>query len=41
LKGFLNEQDFNSVVNKGRLANDLPWTIPIVLDADDELAKKN
>ncbi|HEX5904740.1 MAG TPA: sulfate adenylyltransferase [Candidatus Nitrosocosmicus sp.] len=40
LKGFLNEQDFHSVVNKGRLANDLPWTIPIVLDADDELAKK-
>ena len=41
LKGFLNEQDFHSVINKGRLANDLPWTIPIVLDADDELAKKN
>lgn len=40
LKGFLNEQDFLSVVNKGRLANDLPWTIPIVLDADDKLAKK-
>lgn len=40
LKGFLNEQDFLNVVNKGRLANDLPWTIPIVLDADDEVAQK-
>ena len=40
LKGFLNEQDFLNVVSKGRLANDLPWTIPIVLDADEEAAKK-
>jgi sulfate adenylyltransferase len=40
LKGFLNEQDFDNVVSKGRLANDLPWTIPIVLDADNELAKE-
>lgn len=40
LKGFLNEQDFVSVVKRGRLANDLPWTIPIVLDADVELANK-
>lgn len=40
LKGFLNEQDFLNVVSKGRLTNDLPWTIPIVLDADDEVAKK-
>ena len=40
LKGFLNEQDFLNVVSKGRLASDLPWTIPIVLDADEETAKK-
>jgi sulfate adenylyltransferase len=40
LKGFLNEQDFLNVVNIGRLANDLPWTIPIVFDTDDEVAKK-
>lgn len=40
LKGFLNEGDFISVVKKGRLANDLPWTIPIVLDTDEQLAKK-
>ena len=40
LKGFMNEEDFTSVVKKGRLANDLPWTIPIILDANEELAKK-
>ncbi|MGD9532160.1 MAG: sulfate adenylyltransferase [Candidatus Nitrosocosmicus sp.] len=40
LKGFLNEQDFTSVVKRGRLANDLPWTIPIVLDVNVELANK-
>ena len=40
LKGFLNEEDFTSVVKRGRLSNDLPWTIPIVLDANEELAKK-
>jgi sulfate adenylyltransferase len=40
LKGFMDEEDFTSVVKKGRLANDLPWTIPIILDANEELAKK-
>jgi len=40
LKGFLNEEDFTSVVKRGRLSNDLPWTIPIVLDANEEVAKK-
>lgn len=40
LKGFMNEEDFTSVVKKGRLANDLPWTIPVILDANEELAKK-
>lgn len=40
LKGFMNEENFTSVVKKGRLSNDLPWTIPIILDANEELAKK-
>ncbi|WP_458720080.1 sulfate adenylyltransferase [Candidatus Nitrosocosmicus sp. R] len=40
LKGFMNEENFTSVVKKGRLFNDLPWTIPIILDANEELAKK-
>ena len=35
LEGFLGQQDFESVVSRGRLANDLAWTIPIVLDVDE------
>ena len=30
LEGFLNQQNFESVVSRGRLANDVAWTIPIV-----------
>src|SRR5574340_182505 len=40
LEGFLLKEDFDSVITKGRLANDLPWTIPIVLDVDKETATK-
>ena len=40
LEGFLGQQDFESVVSRGRLANDLAWTIPIVLDVDKETASK-
>ena len=40
LEGFLGQQDFETVINRGRLASDLPWTIPIVLDVDDATAKK-
>jgi sulfate adenylyltransferase len=40
LEGFLLKKDFESVVTKGRLANDLPWTIPIVFDTDKETAAK-
>ncbi len=36
LEGFMCEQDFESVVRSGRLKNDLPWTIPIVLDVDEQ-----
>ena len=38
LEGFLGEKDFRSVLAHMRLANDLPWTIPIVLDVDRETA---
>lgn len=38
LTGFLNRADFRSVLNQMRLSNDLPWTIPIVIDVDRELA---
>jgi sulfate adenylyltransferase len=40
LKGFMGEDDFNSVVKHGRLKNGLPWTIPIVLDIDKSVAEK-
>jgi sulfate adenylyltransferase len=39
LQGFLGEKEFQSVLQNSRLTNDLPWTIPIVLDAEAELAK--
>jgi len=39
LEGFLGQQDFESVVSKGRLSNDKAWTIPIVLDVDEETSK--
>ncbi|MDI6699064.1 MAG: sulfate adenylyltransferase [Candidatus Saccharicenans sp.] len=38
LTGFLNQADFRSVLNQRRLSNDLPWTIPIVIDVDRDLA---
>jgi sulfate adenylyltransferase len=34
LEGFLGEKDFRNVLAHMRLANDLPWTVPIVLDVD-------
>ena len=40
LEGFLGQQDFENVVSKGRLANDLAWTIPTVLDVDQDTASK-
>ena len=38
LKGPLMQNDFDSVVTKGRLSNDVPWTIPILLDVSEEQA---
>ena len=40
LEGFLNKQDFESVIEKGRLENGIAWTIPTVLDVDEETSKK-
>ncbi len=40
LEGFLGQRDFESVTSRGRLANDMAWTIPIVLDVDEETANK-
>ncbi len=35
LEGFMGREDYDSVCARGRLANDLPWTIPITLSATD------
>jgi len=40
LEGFVGEQDFQSIVKTGRLKNGLAWTVPIVLDVDDQTAMK-
>ncbi len=40
LEGFVGQDDFQSIVKSGRLKNGLAWTIPIILDVDDETATK-
>ena len=36
LEGFLREEEFQSVLDSMRLPNDLPWSIPIVLDVNEK-----
>jgi sulfate adenylyltransferase len=36
LEGFVLEDDFQSIIKSGRLNNGLPWTIPIILDIDEQ-----
>jgi sulfate adenylyltransferase len=38
LEGFLGPEDFGGVLRNGRLACDAAWTVPIVLDVDEEEA---
>ncbi len=40
LQGFMVREDYESVLENMRLANDIPWTIPIVLDAEDSLLRE-
>ncbi len=40
LEGFMNEEDFMHVLKEGRLSNGVAWTIPIVLDLDEEEARR-
>ncbi len=35
LEGFFCQDDYHNVLNKSRLVNDTPWTIPIILDIND------
>jgi sulfate adenylyltransferase len=39
LEGFLGKRDYDSVVNEERLANRLPWTIPVTLAVQEAQAK--
>ena len=40
LEGFVGEGDFQSIVKRGRLNNGLAWTVPIILDIDEQEARK-
>ncbi|MBN1522207.1 MAG: sulfate adenylyltransferase [Candidatus Aureabacteria bacterium] len=40
LEGFMNEEDYKSVIIRSRLASDIPWTIPIVLDITGEISER-
>jgi len=40
LKGFLNESDYNSVVNEMRLANGMLWPMPVTLDVEKDNSYK-
>ncbi len=40
LEGFHCREDFENVLHHDRLSNDVPWTIPIVLDVDESTAKE-
>jgi pyruvate kinase len=40
LEGFMNEDELNSVLDKMRLLNGLPWTMPIILPVTESQAKK-
>ena len=40
LTGFVGQKDFQNVLKEGRLSNGVPWTIPIVLDMEKQIAKQ-
>src|ERR1700675_198534 len=40
LTGFMGQKDYENVVDNQRLANDLPWTIPVTLAVSDEDAER-
>ena len=40
LQGFLGQRDYLQVLDHMRLADDLPWTIPIVLDVSEQKAEE-
>lgn len=40
LDGFINQKDFLNILYEKRLANDLPWTIPVALDVSEDTPVK-
>jgi len=40
LEGFMIQEDFLNVLKEGRLSNSIPWTMPIILDTEKEMAKQ-
>ncbi|UCC39923.1 MAG: sulfate adenylyltransferase [Candidatus Aminicenantes bacterium] len=40
LEGFMGEKEYRNVINQMRLSDDLPWPIPIILDASREEADR-
>ncbi len=38
LQGFLEQADYKSVVENMRLANGQPWSIPVTLSLEEEVA---
>ena len=38
--GFVGQEDFLNVLKEGRLSSGVPWTIPIVLDTEKQIAKQ-
>jgi sulfate adenylyltransferase len=40
LEGFVGEDDFQSIVNTGRLTNGIAWTVPIILDVPEQESRK-
>ncbi|MFW9923754.1 MAG: sulfate adenylyltransferase [Candidatus Thorarchaeota archaeon] len=40
LEGFMLEEDVLSIIKNDRMANDLPWTIPITFDLPENTANK-
>jgi len=39
LRGFMNQQDYERVVSEMRLANGLPWSIPVTLSVSEAVAE--
>ncbi|MDP9304942.1 MAG: sulfate adenylyltransferase [Thermoproteota archaeon] len=40
LVGFVGQENFLNVLKEGRLSSGVPWTIPIVLDSEKQIAKQ-